>query len=188
MTGPRLLHLVVRRRVDRGQRGVPLIRRYGHNWRTSYHPSPKCAHTPCTAKPRLSQLRLRLHRMPIRLDPRRERRDVHGPRMAPEERGRRGGRMRPGARSSGVADRWHVCDGRASWRVRSHRSVSRLVSATSRPSNTALSCKRRIDEAREARIKPPLVSCSASLCGRRRTLALLHHRDVLQDEAPAEAV
>ena len=31
--------------------------------------------------------------------------------------------------------------------------------------NTAFSCKRRIDEAREARMKPPLVSCNALLHG-----------------------
>jgi hypothetical protein len=31
--------------------------------------------------------------------------------------------------------------------------------------NTAFSCKRRINEAREARMEPPLVSCNALLCG-----------------------
>ena len=38
------------------------------------------------------------------------------------------------------------------------------ASSYQRRENTALSCKRRINEAREARMRPPLVSCSALLC------------------------
>jgi len=40
------------------------------------------------------------------------------------------------------------------------RHVVHRTSSVVGPQNTALSCKRRIDEAREARIEPPLVSCS----------------------------
>jgi hypothetical protein len=47
-----------------------------------------------------------------------------------------------------------------------------------RPPDTALSCKRRIDEAREARIEPPLVSCSALLCARSCT-SVSRHDDAL---------
>src|SRR5688572_16993957 len=56
-----------------------------------------------------------------------------------------------------------VCTVKAIAVVRRHAHWARVVAALRRPSNTALSCKRRIDEAREARIKPPLVSCSALL-------------------------